>query len=118
VSVLTSIDWPGTGPNGALLAGRRDTALIVISIVDKDGIVVRNANNNITVTITGPGELIGLGNGDHQNHLPGQGITSIPAYKGFARAIIRSRETATGMPVLIAVDSDGLISSSLEINVV
>jgi len=112
------IDWPGSGPQGALLSGRRDAALIAVSVVDSNGIVVRSADNNITFSISGPGELLGLGNGDHLNHLPGQGISSTPVYKGLARLIVRSGQSPTGAPLVVTMTSDGLVGTSIEIDVV
>lgn len=117
-ALLAQVDWQGSGPQGELLAGQRDAALIVISVIDSNGIVVRSANLNITVTVTGPGELLGLGNGDHLNHLPGQGITTMPAYKGFLRAIVRSGQSATGAPVVVTASADGLVGTFIEIDVV
>jgi beta-galactosidase len=117
-ALLAQVDWQGSGPQGELLAGQRDAALIVISVIDSNGIVVRSANLDITVTVTGPGELLGLGNGDHLNHLPGQGITTMPAYKGFLRAIVRSGQSATGAPVVVTASADRLVGTFIEIDVV
>jgi hypothetical protein len=57
-------------------------------------------------------------NGDHLNHLPGQGISSTPVYKGLARLIVRSGQSPTGAPLVVTMTSDGLVGTSIEIDVV
>jgi len=99
------------------VGGRRDAALLGVSVVDAVGTVVVGARHNITFTIEGPGELLGLGNGDHANHLPGQGISTIPAYSGRARGVVRGLQ-ASGQPMTVTVSADGLSSDKLVINVV
>jgi len=47
-----------------LKANGEDLVLIEISILDKDGNYVFDANNEITVTVFGEGEFAGLDNGD------------------------------------------------------
>ena len=47
-----------------LKADGEDFALIEISILDKDGNFVFDVNNDVTVNISGEGELAGLDNGD------------------------------------------------------
>ena len=112
------VDWPGSAPGGALLAGRRDAALVAVSVVDADGIVVRGASHNLTFAVSGPGELLGLGNGDHANHVPGQGTTWMPAYDGRARAVLRGAAQATGAPAQLTVTSPGLGAAVVDIDVV
>lgn len=112
------VDWSGSGPNGAIVSGRRDVALVVISVVDAAGVVVRGSRANVTFTVTGPGEILGLGNGDHSNHLPGQGLTWVPAYDGLARAIIRGAATATGAPLRLTASAAGLVSAEVQVDVV
>jgi beta-galactosidase len=112
------VDWPGSGEGGALLAGRRDAALVAIAVVDADGTVVRGARANCTFTLSGPGELLGLGNGDHAGHLPAQGLSWVPTYDGLARAVLRGAAAATGAPLQLTVSSDGLASAVVSIDVV
>ena len=111
------VDWPGSGANGALLAGRRDAALVAVTVVDADGIVVRSARPTLTFAVSGPAELLGLGNGQHDNHIPGAGVSAMPAYNGHARAIIRGT-VATGAPAQLTVSADGLASANVDIDVV
>lgn len=118
VALTAVVDWPGSGPGGALLAGRRDAALLAVAVVDAAGVVVRGARANVTLTLAGPGELIGLGNGDHANHLPGAGLAAFPTYDGRLRAVLRGAAAATGAPLRVAVDALGLRGAVVELNVV
>ena len=47
-----------------IAADGRDLAYIDISVVDKDGNPVDNANNRVNVKVTGAGRLLGMDNGD------------------------------------------------------
>lgn len=116
-ALKVSLDWAGSGSGGAVVGGRRDAALLGVTVVDSGGVVVVGARHNITFTIEGPGELLGLGNGDHQNHLPGQGFSTIPAYSGMVRGIVRGLQ-ASGQPMTVTVSAQGLTSDKIVIDVV
>ncbi len=47
-----------------VLEGDRPLAFLTVGTVDACGHPVENANNKVTVRVTGPGQLIGLDNGD------------------------------------------------------
>jgi beta-galactosidase len=113
------VDWPGSAPGGALAAGRRDAALVAVSVVDAAGVVVRGAAGAVSVSfsVDGPGELLGLGNGDHTNHLPGQGVSVMPTYDGLMRAILRGT-VANGTPLRLTATADGLAPATVEVQVV
>ena len=51
-----------------VMADGKDLAVINISVVDKEGREVPDANNLITFTISGEGKIIGVGNGDPSSH--------------------------------------------------
>ena len=112
-----SLDWGGSGPGGALLGGRRDAALVRVAVVDSSGVVVVGASHSVQYSVAGPGELIGLGNGGHQNHIPGQGSSSMPVYSGLGRAVLRGLQ-ATGQPLRLSVSAQGLAGDELDIEVV
>lgn len=100
-----------------------DAALFTVAVVDAAGAVVPNALNRLTFTVSGPGAVIGLGNGDPAEHTPGKvgmpdlpygGVWAWPAYMGFARAIV---QTAAGAPgaITLTVTSPGLTPGSATI---
>ena len=72
-------------------ADGRDVACVKVSIVDENGIVVPNAENNVTFEVSGAGKLLGLGNGD-----PGcrenDKASSRHAFSGLILALVQSAE--------------------------
>lgn len=66
-----------------------DVACVTVSIVDENGIIVPNAENNVTFEVSGVGSLLGLGNGD-----PGcrenDKASSRHAFSGLILALIQS----------------------------
>jgi len=55
-----------------MLADGRDVAVINISVQDKQGREVPDADNLIRFTLTGDAKIIGVGNGDPSSHEPDQ----------------------------------------------
>jgi beta-galactosidase len=53
-----------------ILADKKDISVINITAFDKEGREVPDANNMITFSISGPGKIIGVGNGDPSSHEP------------------------------------------------
>ena len=86
-------------------ADGRDVSCVKVSIVDESGVVVPNAEHNVTFEVTGAGHLLGLGNGD-----PGcrenDKASSRHAFSGLLLALIQSKEES-GEIVVRAV-SQGL----------
>lgn len=121
VALRAVVDWPGRGAGGALVAGARDAALVAVSVVDAGGEVVRSgaaASANLSFAVSGPGELLGLGNGAHDNHEPGQGGSWVLAYGGRARAMLRSASAASGQALTLTVSAEGLAPASVQLGVV
>jgi beta-galactosidase len=95
-----------------LKANGEDLGLIEISILDKDGNYVFDANNDITVNISGEGELAGLDNGD--TVYPGLFKTNVrTAFHGKMLATVRS-SNKTGK-IGIHVTSPHLQSAEIHI---
>ncbi|MDI9501219.1 MAG: glycoside hydrolase family 2 TIM barrel-domain containing protein [Bacillota bacterium] len=59
-----------------------DMIFVEISMADKDGIPVANANNRVEVTVSGAGRLVGLDNGDS---------TDFDQYKGTSRRLFSGK---------------------------
>lgn len=72
-----------------ILADGADVACVKVSIVDDNGTIVPDADNNVTFEVTGAGTLLGLGNGD-----PGcrenDKTSSRHAFSGLILALIQS----------------------------
>lgn len=88
-----------------LLADGLDMVFVEISMEDKDGNPVANANNRVEVEVTGAGRLVGLDNGDSTDYDPYKG-TSRKLFSGKLLAMIAARETAG--TIQIKVTSEGL----------
>ena len=59
-------------------ADGEDISIITVSVTDSQGRVVPVASNKIHFALSGPGKIIGIGNGDPSCHEPDQFITKPP----------------------------------------
>ena len=91
-----------------LTADGADISLVTVKIVDDHGRTVPVATNAVTFSVTGPGQLIGVGNGDPSCHEPDKG-TRRYAFNGLCLAIIQSSRTRGA--ISIRADSPGLRSA-------
>jgi beta-galactosidase len=72
-----------------LNADGNDLAFVTVSIVDRAGLVVPRTKNHLKFQLSGPGEIVGLDNGDATSFEPFQG-TEHNAFNGLCLVIIRS----------------------------
>ena len=91
-----------------------DLSFITVTIADKEGLQVPRSNNLVKFEITGPGEIVGVDNGDATNFESFQ-AKEHKAYNGLALVIVRSKAGEPGTITLKAV-SAGLEESSVKIN--
>ncbi len=101
----------------ALTADGRDVAIVNISLVDKHNNVVPDACNNLTFSISGPGRILGAGNGDpactvidNPNDMYCQ-LFKFPAYNGHAQVLIQTTKEE-GLITLVC-QGDDLLTTSL-----
>lgn len=98
-----------------LSANGCDIIFVDISAFDKDGTFVANANNRVTVSVSGAGRLIGLDNGDS---------TDYDQYKGVSRRLFSGKLLAmigaknTGGDIKVRVISAGLPDAELTLRAV
>ena len=102
-----------------MFADGQDATVINVSVIDNEGREVPYANNMIQFTISGPGKIIGVGNGDPSSHEPDKctdGAWQRNAFNGKCQLIILSGKS----PGVIKVEAkaDGLIKSSVSLNLV
>jgi beta-galactosidase len=95
-----------------LTANGADVSLVTVKILDDRGRTVPVANNAVTFSVTGPGQLIGLGNGDPNCHEPDKGKQR-SAFNGLCLAIIQSSRTRG--EIVIQANSPGIKSAAAAI---
>ena len=97
-------------------------AYVEVDVLDADGVLDTTATNNITFTLSGPGEIAGVDNGDqatvrkYQNDyvLTSKTTANINAYAGKALVIVRSTEDDG--TILLNIASNGLTGQTVTIN--
>ncbi len=95
-----------------IAADGEDVAVFVVEVQDAQGRVVPITENPVTFKVTGPGEVIGIGNGDPTNHEPDPGSTR-KAFAGLCMAIVQSTKTAGSLKV--EATSPGLTAATATI---
>jgi beta-galactosidase len=83
-----------------------DLSFITLTIQDSNGITVPRANNLISFSVSGPGEIVATDNGDPTDFT----IFSSPdrkVFNGLALVIIKAKRNQSG-PVVITAECDGL----------
>ncbi len=95
-----------------LTADGADVSLLTVKIVDAQGRTVPIATNAVTFHLTGPGRLLGVGNGDPASHEPDK-ANQRSAFDGLCLAIIQSAREPGALR--IQADSPGLKSAVAKI---
>ena len=99
-----------------IAANGQDLSYIKVTILDKDGNVCPDADNEIKFSLDGKAGIIaGVDNGDATNHESFQG-TQHKAFHGLALAVLKSGYDATG-PLTLTASADGLTSASTTVTV-
>ncbi|MGG1515433.1 glycoside hydrolase family 2 TIM barrel-domain containing protein [Paenibacillus oryzisoli] len=93
-----------------LQAGEREDAVIDISIVDENGVLVPDASHLVTVRVTGHGHLLGVISGDLTSNTSYR-ASSCKAFKGRCVAVIRAGITQG--PIEVVVEGKGLAPSTI-----
>jgi beta-galactosidase len=103
-------------PDRRTLAGDGADALpVTVEVLDRDGRPVPTASPMVEFEISGPGVIIGLGNGDPTSHEPEKGNRR-SLFNGFGQVILQSRRGGSGNLVLRA-KAEGLESAEITITV-
>ena len=120
--ILVSMDVKNTAgePVSILLTPDRttikadgeDVTIVTAAIVDKNGIVVPNANNRVEFKISDGGSLIGTGNGNPMDH-DSDKTNYRNAFNGYCIAIVQATE-ASGA-ITIEASSEGLTTAKTEV---
>lgn len=88
-----------TADRSTIAADGRDLSFVTVRITDERGVKAPRANDLITFSIEGPGEIVATDNGDPTSFVPFQS-SGRPAFNGLALAIVRG---IPGQPGAITV---------------
>ena len=110
---LTTADAPAsirlTPDRTTLQADAQDLSFIKVEVLDKNGNVQPNADEEISFALTGPGTIAGLGNADLRSEEPYQG-TRCRVFHGVAQVVIRSTHQPGALQ--LTAHADGLADAS------
>jgi beta-galactosidase len=88
-----------------------DVAYIRAAVADTNGVIMPDATNQISFSISGSGRIVAVDSGDNSSHEPFQ-ATSRRAYQGLCFAIVRA---TGGHGISVQAQAAGLKSGSLTI---
>ena len=95
-----------------ITANGRDLAFITGDLQDANGIFVPNGANSVSFSVSGPGQLVGVDNGDPTDTTSYKG-TSRKAFSGKVLAIVRS--TGAVGSIVVSATSPGLTAGSVTV---
>jgi len=95
-----------------LAADGEDTAIFAVEVQDSQGRYAPLADNAVTFRVSGPGRLIGVGNGDPASHESDKG-DSRKAFCGRCAAIVQSTRSAG--EITVEATSPGLKAASVRV---
>jgi beta-galactosidase len=98
--------------DSGLYADRRDAALVNVEVVDDNGNIVPNADNQINFDLKGNGKLLGVDNGNQRDDISFK-LNNRKAFNGHAYAVIQADHKPG--EILLTVESDGLKPASVKI---
>ncbi len=94
-------------PDRSLIqADGRDLSFVTVRVVDGNGLTAPRADNRISFTIEGPGEIVATDNGDPTSFEPFQ-AQERKAFNGLCLVIVRAKSGQTGR-IKLTASSDGL----------
>jgi beta-galactosidase len=94
-------------------ADGQDLAVINVMVVDAQGRPAPMADNEVAFAVSGPGSVIGVGNGDPSCHEPDK-ATQRSAFNGLCMAIVQSKRGEAGA-VTVRVSSAGLEGATVTV---
>lgn len=102
----------------AIDADGEDVTCVAVQIVDSEGRIVPVADNEVEFTVSGPGAIIGVGNGNPSSHEPDKYIDSgavwkRKAFNGLCMAIVQSAKLEGEL--IITAKSSGLTAAKATI---
>jgi beta-galactosidase len=96
-----------------LKADGQDLSYVTVTIADKDGLLVPRSRNLVSFSISGPGEIVAVDNGDATSHASFQ-AQECKAYNGLALVIVRTKKGAAGT-ITLQARSEGLAAAEIRL---
>ncbi|KAN0099505.1 glycoside hydrolase family 2 protein [Hyaloscypha variabilis] len=93
-----------------------DLSFITVTVVDDIGDVVPRADNAITFSVSGPGEIVSTDNGDPTD-MTAFPSTTRKAFSGLALAVVRAIPGSSGQ-VIVSATAAGLLAAEVELQVI
>ena len=93
-------------------ADGEDVVMYAVTVSDAQGRYMSIADNEVSFKVTGPGRLIGVGNGDPTSHESDKG-SSRKAFNGLCMAIVQSTKSAG--TITVEATSPGLSPATLAV---
>ena len=97
-------------------ANGEDLAFVTVSIVDKEARRVPTANNELSFSVEGPGELVATDNGDPTNTVSFKS-NKRQAFNGLCLAVVRATPGQRGI-IKLRVSADDLLGDVIRIQLV
>ncbi|KAG7286824.1 hypothetical protein NEMBOFW57_009141 [Staphylotrichum longicolle] len=100
-----------TADRTAIRGDGYDLSFITVAVVDGNGDTVPRANNTITFSISGPGQIVSTDNGDPADMTAFPSLTR-KAFSGLALAVVRANKGASG-EITVSTSSSGLAGAKV-----
>lgn len=95
-------------PDRTVLTGDGiDAVPITIQALDNKGRAVPDAQTKVKFELSGPGQIIGLGNGNPNSHEPEKGNTR-SLFNGLAQLIVQTQESNVDGNIIITATAEGM----------
>ena len=104
-----------TTDRATINADGKDLSFVTVRVADKNGLTVPDASNLVRFSVEGPGEIVATDNGNAMD-LEAFPSTARNAFNGLCLVIIRGNKGQTGT-IKLKAEADGLISTSIDINI-
>jgi beta-galactosidase len=110
--------WVTTGPPAKLVlrpdrqkisADGEDLSVVAVEVQDVQGRIMPTASNEVSFELSGPGKIIGVGNGDPSCHEPDK-ATKRSAFNGLCMAFVQATKQAG--EIRVVASASGLESAT------
>lgn len=94
-------------------ADGQDLSFVTVTVADRNGLLVPRSKNRISFTLSGPGEIVAVDNGDATN-LESLQAKERNAYNGLCLVVVRTKAGAAGK-IRLKAQADGLTGGEITV---